>query len=236
MTEKTEHLAILRAIRAGDDDARQDLLAQYTPLVVKVASGITGRYIEAGRDEEVSIGLLALNEAIDKYDPTRGASFFSFAHLVISNRLKDYLRGKKTRELPASVLDEQASALDYRLAWQQYQEANHRENRRSEVIQYIQELAEYKLDLHQLASATPKHRQARERALEAAQLLAASADLAQHVKTKKELPLKEMDGKLNVSRKTLERQRKYIIALFIILTGDYSYLTEYLPGEESRSD
>lgn len=236
MTEKTEHLAILRAIRAGDEDARQDLLAQYAPLVVKVASGITGRYIEVGRDEEVSIGLLALNEAIDKYDPSRGASFFSFAHLVISNRLKDYLRAQKTRELPASALAEQASALDYHKAWQQYREANNRENRRSEVIQYIQDLAKYKLDLRQLAAATPKHHQARQRALEAARLLAASADLARHVKTKKELPLKAMEGKLNVSRKTLERQRKYIIALFIILTGDYSYLSEYLPGEESRSD
>ncbi len=233
MTDKKEHLAILQAIRAGDEDARQELLAQYAPLVVKVASGITGRYIKAGQDEEVSIGLLALNEAIDKYDPTRGASFFSFAHLVISNRLKDYLRSQKTREMPSSALDELASSIDYRQAWQQYRDADLRESRRSEVFQYIQELAEYKLDLRQLAAATPKHRQARQRAMEAAQLLAASADLTRHVKTRRELPLKEMEGKLSVSRKTLERQRKYIIALFIILTGDYSCLSEYLPGEES---
>ncbi|MDD4079436.1 MAG: sigma-70 family RNA polymerase sigma factor, partial [Eubacteriales bacterium] len=141
MTDKKEHLAILQAIRAGDEDARQELLTQYAPLVVKVASGITGRYIKAGQDEEVSIGLLALNEAIDKYDPTRGASFFSFAHLVISNRLKDYLRSQKTREMPSSALDELASSIDYRQAWQQYRDADLRESRRSEVFQYIQELA-----------------------------------------------------------------------------------------------
>ena len=39
-----------------------------------------------------------------------------------------------------------------------------------------------------------------------------------------------MEGKLKV-RKTLERQRKYIIALFIIITGDYSYLSDYCQGE-----
>jgi RNA polymerase sigma factor len=230
MPSTNEHLAILRAIQEGDDKARQDLLAQYTPLVVKVASKITGRYIEPGRDEEVSIGLMALNEAIDKYDPSRGASFFSFAHLVISNRIKDYLRSKKTRELPSSALSEQAAVLDYRQSWIDYREADHRENRRSEVAQFIQELAVYKLDLRQLAAATPKHRQARQRAFEAVQLLAASPDLARHVKAKKELPLKEMESQLNVSRKTIERQRRYIIALFIIVTGDYSYLSEYLPG------
>lgn len=230
MPSTNEHLAILRAIQEGDDKARQDLLARYTPLVVKVASKITGRYIEPGRDEEVSIGLMALNEAIDKYDPSRGASFFSFAHLVISNRIKDYLRSKKTRELPSSALSEQAAVLDYRQSWIDYREADHRENRRSEVAQFIQELAVYKLDLRQLAAATPKHRQARQRAFEAVQLLAASPDLARHVKAKKELPLKEMESQLNVSRKTIERQRRYIIALFIIVTGDYSYLSEYLPG------
>jgi RNA polymerase sigma factor len=230
MPNTNEHLAILRAIQEGDDKARQDLIAQYAPLVVKLASKITGRYIEPGRDEEVSIGLMALNEAIDKYDPSRGASFLSFAHLVISNRIKDYLRSRKTRELPSSALSEQAAVLDYRQSWIDYREADHRENRRSEVVQFIQELAVYKLDLRQLAAATPKHRQARQRAFEAVQLLAASPDLARHVKAKKELPLKEMESQLNVSRKTIERQRRYIIALFIIVTGDYSYLSEYLPG------
>ena len=230
MPNTNEHLAILRAIQEGDDKARQDLIAQYAPLVVKLASKITGRYIEPGRDEEVSIGLMALNEAIDKYDPSRGASFLSFAHLVISNRIKDYLRSRKTRELPSSALSEQAAVLDYRQSWIDYREADHRENRRSEVVQFIQELAVYKLDLRQLAASTPKHRQARQRAFEAVQLLAASPDLARHVKAKKELPLKEMESKLNVSRKTIERQRRYIIALFIIVTGDYSYLSEYLPG------
>ncbi len=151
---------------------------------------------------------------------------------MISNRIKDYLRAKNTRELPSSALAEQAAVVDYRESWREYQDADHRENRRSEVVQYIQELADYKLDLRQLAAATPKHRKARQRAFEAAQLLADLPDLKRHVRAKKELPLKEMEGKLKVSRKTLERQRKYIIALFIIITGDYSYLSDYLPGGE----
>ncbi|KAF0201059.1 MAG: hypothetical protein FD167_5717, partial [bacterium] len=35
---------------------------------------------------------------------------------------------------------------------------------------------------------------------------------------------------VKVSRKTLERQRKYIIALAVILTGEYYFLDEYVEG------
>lgn len=231
MTEKIEHLSTLRAIRSGSPEARQDIIKKYTPMVIKIASGLTGRYVQVGRDEEISIGLLALNEAIDKYDASRGASFTSFANLVISNRLRDYLRRQKGKELPSSSVSEQLPPLDSRQAWQEYRERDIQENRRSEVLQFIQQLSLYNMDLKQLAAATPKHRQARQRAMQAARLLATSKELTRHVRIKKELPLKELEGMLDVSRKTLERQRKYIIGLFIILSGDYQYLTEYLPSE-----
>jgi len=231
VTEKNEHLSTLRAVQSGDNLARQQLLERYTPLVIKVASNLTGRFIEIGRDEEISIGLLALNEAIDKYDPNRGASFLSFANLVISNRLRDYLRRQKGRELPASAVSQQLSPLDSCQAWQEYREREIQENRRSEVVHFAQQLAVYGLNLKQLAAATPRHRQARQRAFQAAKLIAACPVMTQHVRKKKALPLKELVGQLDVSRKTLERQRRYIIALFILLTGDYRYLVEYLPSE-----
>lgn len=231
MTEKIKQIATLRAIRSGDVAARQQLLSRYTPMVIKIASGLTGRFVEVGRDEEISVGLMALNEAIDKYDPTRGASFTSFANLVISNRLRDYLRRQRRRELPVSAISEQLPPLEARQAWQDFQEKDVQENRRSEVLQFIQQLSQYNLDLKQLAASTPKHRQARARACHAARLLASSRELSQHVRAKKELPLKELVGMLSVSRKTLERQRKYIIALFIIMTGEYNCLEEYLPSE-----
>lgn len=231
MTENIEHISTLRARCPSDSETRQQILERYTPLVIKIASGLTGRYVQIGRDEEISIGLMALNEAIDKYNPDRGASFISFSSLVISNRLKDYLRRQKSRELPSSTVSEQLPPLDSRQAWQEFRERDIQENRRSEVLQFIQQLTVYNLSLKQLAAATPKHHQARQRAMQAAKLIVASKELSRHVREKKELPLKEMESLLDVSRKTLERQRKYIIGLFILLTGDYQYLVEYLPSE-----
>ena len=236
MTDKQLQITTtLRAIRSGDGAARQNILSRFTPLVIKIASGLTGKYVEIGRDEEISIGLLALNEAIDKYDPTRGASFMSFASLVIGNRLKDYLRRQRGKELPASAVSEQLAPLDSRQAWIEFRDRQHQENRRIEVQQFVQQLAAFNLDLRQLAAATPKHRQARQRALQAAKLIASSHELSRHVRLKKELPLKDMEGMLDVSRKTLERQRKYIIGLIILLNGNYQYLVEYLPSEADKN-
>ena len=68
---------------------------------------------------------MALNEAIDKYDPP-GAPAASFANLVISNRLRDYLRRRKCQELPASAVAQQLLPLDSRRAWLEYRERKSR--------------------------------------------------------------------------------------------------------------
>lgn len=47
---------------------------------------------------------------------------------------------------------------------------------------------------------------------------------------KKQLPVKQLEKLVAVSRKTVERNRKYIIAMAIIITGDYVYLKDYLKG------
>ncbi len=45
---------------------------------------------------------------------------------------------------------------------------------------------------------------------------------------KRMLPIKELLDQVNVSRKTLERNRKFIIAVALIFNGPYPYLKDYL--------
>jgi len=42
--------------------------------------------------------------------------------------------------------------------------------------------------------------------------------------------MKDLVNKVNVSKKTLERNRKFILAMFIVLNEDYVYLKDYLRG------
>ena len=66
------------------------LIQDYMAFIVKTVSSITGRYVSVENDDELSIALIAFKEAIDKYEESRG-SFSSFAKLVISSRVKNYL-------------------------------------------------------------------------------------------------------------------------------------------------
>lgn len=229
---------LLEPARRGDKQAREDLLKQFTPLVLRVGSQVSGRFLEMGRDEEVSIGLLALNEAIDRFDPERGASFISFAEVVIKRRLIDYYRRQKGgREVPLSQFeteDEEGNPLqtvERREALDRYALQQEKEDRKSEIVRYARRLAEFGIKFSELVEICPKHEDARERAIEAARLVARTPLFAQHMQTKKELPLKQLEELVGVSRKTLERQRKYIIAVALIMLEDFYYLKQYIAGE-----
>ncbi len=45
---------------------------------------------------------------------------------------------------------------------------------------------------------------------------------------RKKLPIKALLDELDVSRKMLERNRKYIIAITVIFNENYTHLKEYL--------
>ena len=46
----------------------------------------------------------------------------------------------------------------------------------------------------------------------------------------KMLPLSLIEKELGIKRKKFERHRKYIIAVLLIMSGDYPYLEEYVKG------
>lgn len=63
-----------------------------------------------------------------------------------------------------------------------------------------------------------------------AKMLMDDDELKEILFAKKRLPVKQLEGRVKVSRKTIERNRKYIIAVAIILNGEFLYLKEYIKG------
>ncbi len=225
----------LQRARQGDRSAREELIRKYQPLVLRVGAQVCGRYLRVGQDEEISVGLLALNEAVDRYDPDKGAGFIAFAELVIRRRLIDHLRrqsGKK--ELPLSGLetaDEEGNPLtgvEEREAIQRYSAEEEARDRRDEIERYSRRLREFGIQFSHLVADCPRHEDARVRAVACARVMADSPLLRQHLLTRKELPLKELETRVDVSRKTLERQRRYIIAVTLILIEDFYHLRHYV--------
>jgi RNA polymerase sigma factor len=228
------------AARAGDREARERLLAAYRPFVRRVAARAAGRYLVDGQDEEVSIGLIAFNEAIERYDGERGASFLAFAEMVIRRRLVDHYRSRgRQRDVPLSTYDREdeegfvenpivrAADVD---AWQRAEED---EARRLEIEAYKAALAAYGIDLRTLVAASPKHADARASAQAAARQVAADPELWRQLESTRRLPIKELAERTGLSRKTLERQRTYIVAVAVALAGPFEHLHAYLRGGAS---
>ena len=66
LRHKVRHL-VMQA-QKGDDFLREQLLEKHRSFVAKVCSNVCYRHLAWENDEELSIGFLALNEAIDAFD------------------------------------------------------------------------------------------------------------------------------------------------------------------------
>jgi RNA polymerase sigma factor len=228
---------VLRA-QAGDGGAREALLNALTPLVLRVASRVAGRYLEVGRDEEVSVGLLALQEAIDRFEPERGVQFAAFAEVVIRRRVVDYYRSQRRaeREHPLSQYEledaegEVENPVLRRAGVEAWRAAEEEAARREEIEAYRQVLASFGIDFAELPRLSPRHQDARRAAQAVARRLVSDERLRTLFLSTRRLPIQELLPLVGVSRKTLERQRRYIVAVAAALLSPLPYLQEYLKG------
>jgi RNA polymerase sigma factor len=223
-------------IQQGDRLLLNEIIDSYKPFIAKNVSSVCKRYIYES-DDEFSIGLIAFNEAIEKYSPERGSSLISFAEVIIKRRVIDYIR-KQTKNQHVSIdltyssfEDESAGmVIVNELSLEEYKKKSDEELRRDEIIRFQALLTSFDLSFSDLVENSPKHADARANAIIVAKLLVDDKELKSFLIEKKRLPIKQLEKKVNVSRKTIERNRKYIIAIALILSNDYVYLNDYLRG------
>ncbi|WP_034420160.1 RNA polymerase sigma-I factor [Thermanaerosceptrum fracticalcis] len=212
---------IQRAQR-GDEYAREQLIRNHRNFVAQICSMTCKRYLNWENDEELSIGLLALNEAIDGFDTNGKVKFTTYAQMVIKRRLIDYFRGqaKFQREVLTTPLEEtnELERAAEAQAFLSYQESNSQESLVHLIDYYRSRLAVYGIDLNELPEYSPKHRDTRESLLQAALALVNDRDMLDFWKKNGQLPLKDLCESTGLSRKVLEKGRKYVIALAVIFT------------------
>ncbi|MFZ3577351.1 RNA polymerase sigma-I factor [Virgibacillus sp. DJP39] len=226
---------MISSAKAGDKEVQNYLLKMYQPYIAKCVSEVCKRFIDPKRDDEFSVGLFAFNEAIQTYSSDKGSSFLSFAKLVVKRKVIDYIRFVKKTPTTASLdqsYDEEKMENPAELVAvnEKYQIEQDAWYRREEINDFKKKLLEYKLTLTELTEASPKHKDARESAIRTAKILYQDVQLREYVEHKKRLPIKELVKRVDVSKKTLERNRKFILAIFIVLDEDYLYLKDYLKG------
>ncbi|GFR38095.1 RNA polymerase sigma factor SigI [Insulibacter thermoxylanivorax] len=208
----------LEMIHNGHSDLRSDLICRYKPFILRAVNHICKRPI-GWDDDEASIGLIAFNEAIDRYRPDMGKSFDNFAYMVIRTRLIDEFRraGKIERaETEWHYGDERLSIAETAGSLEAYTQQEVSMTLAEELQCYDQRLQQFGIRLEELEKVTPKHRDTRSTMVKIARMFCTRREWLNILLTKKQLPLKEMVREVDVSKKTLERNRKYIISLILI--------------------
>lgn len=222
--------------KTGDEKVMNDLLIAFTPFMKKTASFVCDRFIDES-DEEFSVAMVGFHEAVLKYKPEENASLKTFAHLIIKRRLIDHIRKEAVRN--ANVLlsiDDDEGDNDRNYAFDEssiftYSEERQAEERREELAEYARVLEEFGLSFRELAEVSPKHADSRRTAFQIAQIIAETPEFGKHLMENKRLPMKQLEDIVEVSRKTIERHRKYIIAVTLLLNNDFTYIKEYVKGE-----
>ena len=96
-------------------------------------------------------------------------------------------------------------------------------------IEAVQELLqEYGFSFFDLADCSPKAEKTKKQCAQAVIALLEDPELFRRMRSTKALPTKEIIRVSGVSKKILERHRKYIIAAAEILNGEYPLLAEYM--------
>ncbi len=231
--------ALLAQAKAGDQGARENLIGNCRSFIRQTAGALANRGLEWGRDDELSIALIALNEAIDLYRPEKRVPFLAFARIVIQSRLIDFWRKEKKFYQKTVLINDNgntqaeqqsAAALESQSAWDRYLEEQITRERAEEIQRFQQLLRAFRIDFNELIKVSPQHRDSRQTSIRAAGHLVKNPRLMEFLRVKKQLPVQELTEQMGLNRKTIERWRKYIIALTLILhqPNEFSYLRTYL--------
>ena len=224
---------LVRAVYAAKEDNQKadELILRYIPYIRAEASKVMGRLCTE-QDDEYSIAMIAFHEAILAYSRERGA-FLAFAALCIRNRLIDELRKEKRHQGKISLdaaededglalLDQVADSRDH------YAEAQNLEATQQEIAELAGVLQQFGVSFADIADHSPRQERTMQTCLKAIYYAMENRTLLDELLKTKKLPLTELVKGSGSDRKTLERHRKYVLAMLVIQTNGYEIIRGHL--------
>lgn len=244
---KEGHEIIDKVYAAKEDpDAADGLIRQYMGFIRAETAKFLKRPPAEGRDEEFSVAMLAFYESILGYEKGKGA-FLSYSARGIRNRLIDHYRREKRHAHLSSLhepVENDAETLKIDLledTRNEIQTLHDRSAVREEIDEFEKKLLEFGISFRDVADNCPRQ----DRTLAACQRVLAAARkepaLLEELLETGKLPLAELARISGVERKTIERHRKYLVAVLLAFTNGYEIIRGHLyhlasPGrpEEER--
>ena len=234
MTKSINEFAVLAA---GSEPVREDFIHQQEQLILKTASWASYRYVTKS-DDEWSVALEAFSDAIDKYNPSQG-DFIPFSQMLMKRALIDHHRSESPHLVEISTSpfvlegtedDEEISDSDRSvyLAVAEQSRAGADRSLQDEITAANGLLQQYGFRFFDLTECSPRQDKTKQECAKAIRYVLGRPALRKDLEKHRKLPIREIASGSGVSRKVLDRYRKYLIMAVLILHGEYPQLSEYL--------
>ncbi|HIU87697.1 MAG TPA: sigma-70 family RNA polymerase sigma factor [Candidatus Avilachnospira avistercoris] len=227
-----EHVIIKEVYAAKVDvEKADDLIRRYMPFIKAEASRQTGR-VCTEQDDEHSIAMIAFYEAIMGYEKERG-SFMSYASMLIRSRIIDHKRKETKHEGQLSIYAEEGE--EGRLIMDELSDERDHidehiglEATKQEIEELTRVLARAGVTFSDVADNCPRQQRTFSACMRAIRCGADDGELLDEIERTCRLPLKRISELSGVERKTIERHRRYILAMLLIHTNGYEIVRGHL--------
>ncbi len=240
MDSETHELLSRVDLARKDGRAADALITDYMPFIKAETAKFLHRPPDQS-DDELSIAMFAFYEAIRSYSRLRG-SFLRFAAMQIRSRLIDnYRREKRDRghtSLNACDADSQTEPLHLLPdSHDAFAESQLREATKQEIAELSAQLEQFGVSFSDIAENSPKQQRTLEQCGRAVRYARSDRALLDEFLRTKKVPLAALAKGAQVERKTLERHRRYLVAVLLICTNGYEimrgHIMQVLKGGES---
>ncbi|MBR3281971.1 MAG: sigma-70 family RNA polymerase sigma factor [Ruminococcus sp.] len=215
----------------NDSRAADELIAEYMPFIRSETAKFLNRPPNSS-DDELSIAMFAFYESIKNYSRLRG-SFLKFASLQIKNRLIDNFRKEKRSKglisLDQPDEDEKNELIDtISDEHDEYAESELREATQQEIAELSAQMTDFGVSMTDVADNSPRQRRTLEICNKAVRYARNNPEiLADFLRTKK-VPISRLAEGADVERKSLERHRRYLVAVLLICTNGYEIMRGHI--------
>jgi RNA polymerase sigma factor len=217
-----------------DGRTREDFIQSNESMILRTASKACGRFITKS-DDEWSVAVYAFSRAMDIYDADKGI-FIPFAQMLIKRDLIDYHRAQQKTLAEISVApyilegngepEEDCNGV-YEAVVRSSREASDT-GIKEEIEEVNSLLRRFGFRFFELTECSPRQDKTKRACAVAIRYILEQPIIMDEMERTRRLPIKAVAAGSGVSKKLLDRYRKYIIMAVLVLSGDYPRIGEYL--------
>ena len=229
MNQEHEIVAMVAAAK-GDSLAADELVRRFLPFIRSETAKVIRRGV-SDSDDELSVAMMAFHEAVLAYERLRGA-FLPFAARAIRSRIIDFHRREQRHRGQLSLHekneDDRELADTLAVGTDPISERTDRTAARQEIAHFALGLSEFGLSLTDIADNCPRQARTLSACHRALDYARGNPELLEQTVRTKKLPITSLAAGAGVERKTLERHRKYMMALLLAYTNGFEIIRGHL--------